>query len=72
MLAAEAEIAQAVAQGDAGHHEEELRMDSDSLETPQTYAQAHSGPHDTTWREAEQKEFLGLAAVSTFEPADGT
>ena len=72
MLAAEAEIAQAVAQGDARYLEEELPMGSDSLEIPQTYAQAHSGPHDAIWREAEKEEFIGLAAVGTFERAGGT
>ena len=72
LLAAEADIAAAVAQGEAGYHEAELPLDSDMPETPTTYAQAHSGPHDAIWREAERKEFVGLAAVGTFEPVGGT
>ena len=37
------------------------------LETPDTYAQAHAGPHSKIWRGAEDKEFGGLRAVGTFE-----
>ena len=72
LLAAEADIAAAVAQGEAGYHEAELPLDSDMPETPTIYAQAHSGSHDAIWREAERKEFVGLAAVGTFEPVGGT
>ena len=37
LLAAEADIAAAVAQGEAGYHEAELPLDSDMPETPATY-----------------------------------
>ena len=36
------------------------------LVTPETYAQAHAGPHSRIWTEAESKEFEGLSAVGTF------
>ena len=36
------------------------------LVTPETYAQAHAGPHSRIWTEAESKEFEGLLAVGTF------
>lgn len=41
------------------------------LETPETYAQAHTGPHDHIWTGAEQKELVGLVSVGTFEEAGG-
>ena len=34
--------------------------------TPETYAQAHAGPHSRIWTEAESKEFEGLLVVGTF------
>ncbi|CAB1119977.1 unnamed protein product [Ectocarpus sp. CCAP 1310/34] len=37
------------------------------LETPETYKQAHAGPHDVIWRAAERKEIAGLSAAGTFE-----
>ena len=30
------------------------------LVTPETYAQAHAGPHSRIWTEAESKKFEGL------------
>ena len=30
------------------------------LVTPETYAQAHAGPHSRIWTESESKEFEGL------------
>ena len=39
------------------------------LETPETYAQAHAGPHGRIWGAAECKEFAGLTAVGTSKPA---
>ena len=41
------------------------------LETPETYAQAHAGPHDPIWTRAEKKELVGLVSVGTFEEAGG-
>ena len=37
------------------------------LETPETYKQAHAGPHDVIWRAAERKEIAGLSAAGTSE-----
>ena len=42
------------------------------LETPDTYAQVHAGPHSKIWRAAEDKEFGGLRVVGTFEELGGT
>ena len=42
------------------------------LETPDTYVQAHAGPHSKIWRAAKDKEFAGLRAVGTFEELGGT
>ena len=36
------------------------------METPETYAQAHAGPHDRIWAKAERKEEEGLSAVGKF------
>ena len=41
------------------------------LVTPETYAQAHAGPHSRIWTEAESKEFEGLSAVGTFVEEGG-
>ena len=41
------------------------------LETPETYAQAHAGPHDPIWTRAEKMELVGLVSVGTFEEAGG-
>lgn len=71
ILAAEADIARAIAEGDAGYHEEQLRVDTNTLETSQTYAQAHSGPHSGSWADAMHKELIGLVAFSTFVLARG-
>ena len=42
------------------------------LVTPETYAQAHAGPHSRIWTEAERTEFEGLSAVGSFVEAGGT
>ena len=42
------------------------------LVTPETYAQAHAGPHSRIWTEAESKEFEGLSVVGTFVEEGGT
>ena len=39
------------------------------METPETYVQAHTGPHSDIWTEAEDKELRGLNATGTFEAA---
>ena len=41
------------------------------LVTPETYAQAHAGPHSRIWTKAESKEFEGLLAVGTFVEEGG-
>ena len=41
------------------------------LGTPETYAQAHAGPHDRIWAK-ERKEVEGLSAVGTFVEEGGT
>ena len=42
------------------------------LVTPETYAQAHAGPHSRIWTEVESKAFQGLSAVGTFVEEGGT
>ena len=42
------------------------------LETPDTCAQAHTGPHSKILREAEDKKFGGLRAVGTTAELGGT
>ena len=39
------------------------------MDTPETYVQAHTGPHRDIWTEAEGKELRGLNATGTFEAA---
>ena len=39
------------------------------LETPETYVQAHAGPHSGIWTEAEGKELRSLNGTGTFEAA---
>ena len=39
------------------------------LETPETYVQAHAGPHSGIWTKAEGKELRGLNATGTSEAA---
>ena len=39
------------------------------METPETYVQAHTGPHRDIWTEAEGKELRGLNATGIFEAA---
>ena len=52
--------------------EQELPSDlTCDMETPETYVQAHTGPHRDIWTEAEGKELRGLNATGTFE-ADGS
>ena len=41
------------------------------LVTPETYTQAHAGPHSRIWTEAESKGFEGLSAVGTFVEEGG-
>ena len=41
------------------------------MKTPETYVQAHIGPHSGIWTEAEGEELRGLNATGTFE-ADGS
>ena len=41
------------------------------LVMPETYAQAHAGPHSRIWTKAESKEFEGLLAVGTFVEEGG-
>ena len=40
-----------------------------NMETPETYVQAHTGPHSDIWMEAEDIELRGLNATGTFEAA---
>ena len=37
------------------------------METPETYAQAHTGPHRDIWTRAEAEELRGLNVTGTFE-----
>ena len=39
------------------------------LQTPQTYAQAHAGPHGCIWGAAERKGFAGLTVTGTLKLA---
>lgn len=38
-------------------------------ETPESYAQAHAGPHSHIWEAAQTKEMVGLTVAQTFKPA---
>ena len=50
--------------------EQELPLElTCDMETPETYVQAHTGPHSAIWTEAEGKELRGLTATGTFEAA---
>ena len=42
------------------------------LVTPETYAQAHAGPHSRIWTEAESKELERLSVIGTFVGEGGT
>ena len=68
LLAADDDIARTLAQPDAVFCDsEELPAGpAHLLKTPETYAQAHAGPHDRIWAKAERKEVEGLSAVGTF------
>ena len=74
LLAAEEDVARTLAQSDAVFCDsEELPAGpAHVLETPETYAQAHAGPHDRIWAKAEHKEVEGLSAVGTFVEEGGT
>ena len=74
LLVAEEDIARTLAQPDAGFCDsEELRAGpANLLETPETYEQAHAGPHDRIWTKAECKEVEGISAVGTFAEERGT
>ena len=74
LLAAEDDIARTLAQSDEVFCEsEELPAGpAHLLETPETYAQAHAGPHHRIWAKAERKEVEGLSAVGTFMEEGGT
>ena len=74
LLSAEEDIARTLAQPDAVFCDsEELPAGpAHLLETPETYAQAHAGPHDRIWAKAERKEVEGLSAVGTFVEEGGT
>ena len=65
LLAAEEDIARTLAQPDAAlcDSEELPAGPAHLLETPGTYEEAHTGPHDRTWAKAERKEVEGLSAV---------
>ena len=73
LLAAEGDIARALAQPDAAFCDsEELSAGpAHLLETPETYKQAHVGPHDRIWAKAERKEVGGLSAAGTFVEEGG-
>ena len=74
LLAAEEDIARTLAQSDEVFcdSKELLAGPAHLLETPETYAQAHAGPHDRIWAKAERKEVEGLSAVGTFVEKGGT
>ena len=74
LLAAKEDIARTLAQPDAifCDSEELPAGPAHLLETPETYAQAHAGPHDRIWAKAERKEMEGLSAFGTFVEGGGT
>ena len=74
LLAAGEDIARTLAQPDAvSCDSEELPAGpAHLLETPETYAQAHAGPHDRIWAKTGPKEVEGLSAVGTFVEEGGT
>ena len=73
LLAVEEDIARTLAQPDAVFCDSEVLPAGPAhlLETPETYAQAHAGPHDRIWVKAECKEVEGLSAVGTFAEEGG-
>ena len=73
LLAAEEDIARTLVQSDAVFCDsEELPAGpAHVLETPETYAQAHAGPHDRIWAKAEGKEVERLSTVGTFVEEGG-
>ena len=68
LLAAEEDIARTLAQSDAVFCDSEKLPAGPAhlLETPETYAQTHAGPHDRIWAKEERKEMERLSAVGTF------
>ena len=74
LLAAEEDIARALAQPDAALCDsEELPAGPTYLsDTPESYEEAHAGPHDRIWVKAERKEVEGLSAVRAFVEKGGT
>ena len=74
VLSAKESISAAIATS-AAPHSDSPKLPTCSacdLETLDTYAQAHAGPHSKIWRAAEDKEFSDLRAVGTFEELGGT
>ena len=74
LLAAEEDIARTLTQPDAAlcDSEELPAGPAHLLETPETYEQAHAGPHNRIWAKAERKEVEGISAVGTFVEKGGT
>ena len=73
LLATEDELARSFNSGDDGSDTPLLPVDDGgTLEAPETYAEAHGGEHSYLWAGSAQKEFTGLHAVGTFQPAGGS
>ena len=74
LLAVEEDIARTLAQPDAALCDSEGLPAGPAhlLETPETYEQAHAGPHDRIWAKTERKRVEGLSAVGTFVEKGGT
>ena len=74
VLSAKESISAAIATSAAPHCDspELPTCSACDLEMPDTYAQAHAGPHSKIWRAAEDKKFSDLRAVGTFEELGGT
>ena len=71
LMATQEDIARSIVElfpPDVVEQELPLKLDCD-VETPETYVQAHAGPHSGIWTEAEGKELRGLNATGTFEAA---
>ena len=73
LMATQADIARPIAElSPPDVVEQELPSDlTCDMETPETYVQAHTGPHSDIWTEAECKALRGLNATGTFQ-ADGS
>ena len=74
LLAVEEDILRTLAQPNSAFCDlEELPAGSTHLlDSPETYEQAHAGPHDRIWAKVERKEGEGLSAVGTFVEKVGT